>query len=461
MSARPSSLRQMLLARLLPAMVALLLAGAGMAYWIALGSATKAYDRSLYDIALAVAGRLNVSDGKLHVELAQQARDVLLIDKYDRVFYAVRGVGGENLDGDPSLPMPLPGNWRTLGGEGRTYYDGHVHGQPVRLAALRRDIDGRPITILAGETMVKRNALVREILVGMVVPELLLSFAALGFVWFGVRSSLRPLARLRGELAEKSPADLRPVSEDVPDEIVPVVTEINGLLERLDHSLESQRNFVSDAAHQLRTPIAALQAQVDALIQERADALDDRFDGIVAASRRLAHLVDQMLALARAEPLQQQTGVSLAEVAEAVAEARLPAAISRRIDLGFELAPVAMTGNVLLLEELLANLVDNALRHTPDGGTVTVACGESAAGVWLSVDDSGPGIPAAERERVFERFYRSPASPGSGSGLGLAIVNAIAHQHGGRAVAGKSPSLGGARVVVTFPGPAAPHSDLA
>lgn len=451
MSPKLHSLRLILLSRLLPAMIALLLAGGGLAYWVALGSATKAYDRSLYDIALAIAGQLDASNGKLRVTLAPQARDVLLIDKYDHIFYAVRGPDGENLDGNPALPMPPHESPRPIGIEGRAYYDGKVDGRPIRLAALQREIEGRTVTILAGETMVKRNALVREILLGMVVPELLLSFAALGFVWFGIRSSLHPLARLRGELAVRSPTDLRPVSADVPDEIAPLVTEINGLLERLSHSLESQRNFVSDAAHQLRTPIAALQAQVDALIQEESAHPARHLDGVVAASQRLAHLVEQMLALARAEPLHQDAAVDLENVAKTVAENRLPTAISHGIDLGFDLAPARMAGNTLLMEELLANLVDNALRHTPDGGTVTVACGDNGKEVWLSVEDSGPGIPPAERERIFERFYRSPASPGAGSGLGLAIVSAIARQHGGNTFADQSPELGGARIRVAFP----------
>ena len=448
--AASTSLRLTLLERLLPAMLLLLLAGAGTAYWVAHGSATKAYDRSLYDIALAIGGQLQVSDGRVRFSLAPQAREVLLTDKYDRIFYAVHETGGGLIDGNPELPLPHNESWRTLGIEGRSYYDGVIDNEPIRLAALRRDVGGRQLTILAGETMVKRNALVREILFGMLLPELLLVLVSLIVVLIGIRTGLRPLSMLSEQLAVRSPNDLRPVDVEVPEEMSAVLTEINGLLARLDRSLSSQRNFVSDAAHQLRTPIAALQAQVEALIQEGGG--NRQMAGVLSATRRLAHLVDQLLALARAEPAQPQAtaAVNLENIAKSAAEAWLPKAIARNIDLGFELAPATVTGNALLLEELLGNLLDNALRHTPSGGTITVACGESGGSAWLSVEDSGTGIAPAERERVFERFYRAPGSPGDGSGLGLAIVREIARQHGGSVLIGDSSTLGGALIAARF-----------
>ena len=452
--AATTSLRLTLLERLLPAMLLLLLAGAGTAYWVAHGSATKAYDRSLYDIALAIAGQLQVSDGQLQLSLTPQAREVLLTDKYDRTFYAVHETNGRLIDGNPELPLPIHESWRTLGSEGRSYYDGVIDNEPVRLAALRRDIGGHQLTILAAETTVKRNALVREILLGMLLPELMLALVSLMVVLIGIRTGLRPVTTLSQQLAVRSPNDLRPLDVDVPDEMATVQTEINGLLARLDRSLSSQRHFVSDAAHQLRTPIAALQAQVEALIQEGGG--NSQMTGILSATRRLAHLVDQLLALARAEPAQPQAtaAVNLENIAKSAAEAWLPKAIARNIDLGFELAPACITGNTLLLEELLGNLVDNALRHTPAGGQITVACGESDDGAWLSVEDSGSGIAEAERERVFERFYRAPASPGDGSGLGLAIVREIARQHGGEVSIGESTALGGALITARFAKPA-------
>jgi len=417
-----------------------------------LRSATKAYDRALFDTALAIVGQLTIRDGKPVLPLTAQARDVLLVDKFDQVFFAVRGPNGELLDGEPGLPMPSSRLPKEVWREERYYFDGRLNDRPVRVAALRAERGGETFTVLAGETMVKRNALVREILLGMLLPEMLLIVVSLGVVWFGVRSGLKPLASLREELAGRSQADLRPVTTDVPEEIQPVVNEINELLNRLGHSLDTQRHFISDAAHQLRTPIAALQAQVEATLAESEPSTHRQLQGIFAAAHRLSHLVEQMLMLARAQPslAKTQPRVLLEEVVQAAAADWLPVAIANGIDLGFELSPCATYGNSLLLQEVLANLIDNALRHTPPGGSVTVRCGASDDAAWLVVEDSGSGIPEADREKVFERFYQSSGGISRGSGLGLAIVREIARQHGGQAAIDRSPELGGARITVRF-----------
>jgi two-component system sensor histidine kinase TctE len=295
--------------------------------------------------------------------------------------------------------------------------------------------------------------LVQEIILGMLLPELLLTLVSISVVWFGVRSGLQPLAELRKELAGRSQADLSPVQVNVPEEIQPVVTEVNELLQRLEHSLFSQRNFVSDAAHQLRTPIAALQAQVEAVMSESSPVVRKNLEGVLAATLRLAHLVAQMLALARAEPSLAQTHpeVSLEVMVQQAAETWLPIAINKQIDLRFELSPAFVRGNSLLLQELLGNLLDNALRHTPENGTVTVSCGMSAGTAWFSVEDSGNGIAESQRERVFERFYQPPGSLSDGSGLGLAIAREIVRQHGGTVRLTNSSVLGGALLKVTLP----------
>jgi len=449
------SLRIMLIDRLLPAMLILLLLGALAAYWVALRAATKAYDRGLLDTAFTIAEQLRVVDGRLQLPLSQQARAVLLTDKFDRIFYAVHGAEGELLDGNPALPMPPIENWRELGSDGRWYYDGTLDEESIRLAAYQRRMGDQVVTIIAAETLVKRQELVRDILFAMVVPEILLVVVACLVIWSGVRSGLRPLDDLQSELADRSPADLRPVTADVPEEMQQVVTEINGLLRRLDLALSSQRNFVSDAAHQLRTPIAALLAQVEAAQQESGQSGKGVLSGIHAAAGRLGHLVEQLLALARAEPSLPQTSavISLADLVRSVAEDWLPKAIAKDIDLGFELSPAVVAGNELLLQELLANLLDNALRHTPRGGVVTVSCGQEGAMAWLRVEDSGPGIAESERPRIGERFYRPAGQTGDGCGLGLAIVREIARQHHGSLLIGESGRLGGAMMRVELPSP--------
>ena len=332
---------------------------------------------------------------------------MLLTDHYDQTFYAVRAADGRLLDGDQRLPL-APETRRS--GEIRYYFDARLDHLPIRVAALERELAGQKLTILAGETMVKRNALIREILLGMLLPELLLVALSLLIVWFGVRSGLRPLDGLRHELAGRSHTDLSPLGTDVPQEMQPMVQEINGLLQRLADSLDSQRNFVSDAAHQLRTPIAALQAQVEAALRDAPETARAQLSGVRNACQRLAHLVSQLLALARAEPSLAQTDpeIELAEIIHACAETWLPNAIARGIDLGFEVAPLRVHGNRLLLQELLGNLIDNALRHAPDGGAVTVGCrADGADRCWLTVEDNGPGI----RQRRAGKDFRTLLSP--------------------------------------------------
>lgn len=237
------------------------------------------------------------------------------------------------------------------------------------------------------------------------------------------------------------------------EEIQPVVDEINQLLLRLDESLLAQRHFVSDAAHQLRTPIAALQAQVEVALRESERTQRPQLERILAAAQRLAHLVQQLLTLARAEPKGGaiDQAMDLTAIVREVAELYLPRAIAAGIDLGFDLAPATVMGSRLLLQEALGNLIDNAINYTSEQGSVTVVCRATAHGATLTVEDSGLGISDAAREKVFERFYRLPESAGEGCGLGFAIVRHIARQYGARVTIGRSLALGGTAVDIRFP----------
>lgn len=451
MTKRPS-LRRQLLHWLLPAMLLLLAAGALTAYSVALRSAVRAYDRALLDTAHALAGQIQASNGESVLNLPKAAQEILLTDKYDQIFFRVLTADGHDIAGDRALPEPPD----LAPEENRLYYDARIGDKPVRVAALFTERDGMPLTILAAETLVKRNNLVWEILLGMLLPELALVVATLVLVWIGIRSGLRPLDALRQQLAKRSHSDLRPIAaEGLTEEIQPVVDEINQLLLRLDESLLAQRHFVSDAAHQLRTPIAALQTQVEVALRESERERDQRpqLQQILEATQRLAHLVQQLLALARAEPKDGVADqvIDLAAVARDVAETSLPQAIATGLDLGFELTPARVRGSNLLLQEAVGNLVDNAIRYTPAPGTITVGCRATATGAILFVEDSGPGIPEPARNKVFERFYRLPESKGNGCGLGLPIVRQIARQHGAEIKIGKSPTLGGCAVEIHFP----------
>lgn len=453
---RPASLRGLLLRWLLPATVLFSGAAAITAYGIAFTSASHAYDRALLDTALALSEQVRVFEGQPYVTLTRQAQQILLTDRYDRVFYEVVGPGDEFISGHRGLPRPD----EPIDEDDRLYYDGTYSGEPVRIAALSMIKDGIPVLVLVAETVTKRGSLAREILFGMLLPVGALMLMTLAFVWYGIRAGLRPLDALREELAQRSHHDLRPVETRVPVELQPVINEINQLLARLDLSLASQRSFVSDAAHQLRTPIAALQAQVEvALDDTNPETRRHQLDQIRAATARLSHLAHQLLALARAEPggLSTSEPLSLPDIAHRCAEIWLPAALKKGIDLGFELAPVTVVGSPLLIQELLGNLVDNAIRYTPGGGNVTVRCGPQDGLACLVVEDNGPGVAPADRAAVFNRFHRVAGSPGDGCGLGLAIVREIARQHGGDVILDEAPG-GGARFTVLLPAAPAANS---
>lgn len=279
-------------------------------------------------------------------------------------------------------------------------------------------------------------------------------------VWLIIRYGLRPLDRITQSVLARSPSSLDPLREEnVPEEVQPLLRALNHLLERLTSALETQRAFVADAAHELRTPLAALQLQAQlvekaTLETDRAAAMAELKHGL----QRASHAVSQLLTLARQEPGAGEypfEPVRLAEAARSAIADHVPLAEDRQVDLGLSLAEegICVLGNAGALHVLMANLIGNAVRYTPHGGKVDVAVGEDNGRPVLEVSDSGPGIPAGERERVFGRFYRRDTGEEAGvigSGLGLAIVRTIAERHGATVSLGEA-DAGGLRVRVSFP----------
>ena len=444
-----ASIRRQLLWWLIPGTLLIFFASIASAWWIAHDAASDAHDRGLVEAAKEVAEQLLLQSPAVLKELPPSAQRALLASPFDQVFFRIDSETRGNLAGTTSLPLPPTLSTAVP----PLLFDITIPPHILRAAALRTTIDGEGLLVMIASTSRQRDRLINEILIGLIVPEFLLILATLALVWVGISAGLRPLAGLRTELARRSADDLRPVTTAAPEELQPVVAEINSLLERLEKSLASQRHFVSDAAHQLRTPIAALQAQVEATLRETDRETAARLQRVLSPALRLSHLVDQLLALARAEPSGKvaQEFLSLPTLVHNVAEHWLPKAIAKNIDLGFELEPANIRGNRLLLAEVLANLIDNALRHTPPGGTVNVSCRQEDDRAVFSVEDSGPGIPEEERDKVFARFYQSPGHAGEGCGLGLAIVKEFTHQHGGVVVIDTAPTLGGARIRVSLP----------
>lgn len=321
----------------------------------------------------------------------------------------------------------------------------------------------RSQVIQIAQDMRVRQILAREAAWRSLLPVvLLLPLLALA-VWWVIRHSLTPVQRVRRELAMRQPQDLAPVAEhDLPDEMRPLVEELNSLLQRVRQAFEAQQNFVADAAHELRSPLAALQLQLQLLRKatdssERESAQARLAQGIERAGR----LVEQLLALARQEARPQTEDAPLADlrvlVEQALADAA-PAAQAKGLDMGLSEDPqqqsaFSVAADAEALAVLLRNLLDNAIKYVPAGGRVDVGWLQDEHGCALVVEDSGPGIAPAERQRVLQRFVRGQGAGGmaGGSGLGLAIAQSIAQSSGAQLWLDESPQLGGLRVRVLWP----------
>ena len=435
--ARESLLRRQLLTWLLIPLAVLLAGDAWVSYWVALSFSQRAYDRALLEIAREVSLRVGGRSGRLEFDMPEPVREVLFTDPSDTVYYEVAAADGTLIAGDAIAP-PVS---RIARGNAEIYYDGNVGGVQVRVVELRlppEGASGRPAALVRiAETKVKRDELTREILLSVLLPQVLLILIAGTIVWGGVVRGLAPLERVRQAVALRTHRERGPVPVvDVPGEVKPLVDAVNGLLGRLDHVLTLQTRFIADAAHQLKTPVAGLQAQMELALRESdpqriREALARMYPGL----ERLARLVSQLLSLARNEPDAVRsirlTPLDLNAAALEAATSWVPEALGKRIDLGLDssVSPVMIRGEPVRLRELLDNLLDNALRYTPEGGRVTVRVGAHPV-PSVAVSDDGPAIPPHERARVFERFHRLLGTSRDGSGLGLAIALEIARLHG-------------------------------
>ena len=463
MTDKVPTLRRKLLLYLLIPLTILWIFSAMVTYFIARNYANIAYDRALLDSAETIADQISFKEGKETLELPEVAWHIIRFDQQDKVYFAVRRADGSLMAGDADIPDLTP-KTKTVGQT--IVHDGTLHGKPVRIASLYDNLDREgkkdavQVLVQVAETLNKRETLVREALWAVIVPQLFLILLAGTSVWIVVSRSLAPLEQLRDDISNRSHLDLSPIQEKpAPREVQPLLRAINDLMQRLSQVLSMQRHFIADAAHQLRTPLAGLTMQTDlALRQTDPQALQYVLGQIRSGVERTNHLVHQLLALANAESGPGLTlkfePLDLNELASMQTAERVPHALQKQIDLGYE-GPgesVAIFGQRLLLREMLTNILDNAIRHTPHGGKITVhlAAGEHPL---LTVEDNGPGIPPQERERVFERFYRMPDNGESGSGLGLAIVREIARTHGARVWLEDAKSQAGLRVNIEFINP--------
>ncbi len=430
------SLRGLLLRWLLvPLLVLLAVASLGSFYSARLAT-TRAFDRTLLDPIQALSQHIVVDHGQLSLSLSQESLHSLFTHVYDTTYYQIADERGNVFAGDLMLPLPP-----RLGAKA-VFYDAVYDGHAVRVGAMRLSLDNdasigdkpRHITVQIAQTLIRRDRNLYELLALMVTPALVIALAAVALVSQGISRGLKPLHTLQLEIDSRSHLDLRPVPEDhAPLEVRPVVASLNALLGELAAVIEGQQRFLANAAHQLRTPLAGLQTQVELLLREPLPEEVARImTTLLGATQRATHLANQLLALARAPPgaqyLQDLKAMDLSAMIEGGMAGWLARASAKGIDLGFELQPACCKGDALLLGELIANLVDNALRYTPEGGMITVRCHGNDQAV-LEVEDNGIGIPEDQRDKVLERFYRVEGSLGNGCGLGLAIVAEIVRQH--------------------------------
>ena len=446
--------------------------GLALTWLVAQGIANKPFDRALIYNAHALAQLVTVQRGRPQFNLPQSASEILRADDSDSVYYQVLGPRGEWLSGERDLPpppeeeAPQPGDVRLR--------DAELRGVEIRVAYIwvRVPVEGNPLALVqVAETREKRSVLATEIIKGVMVPQFVLLPLAVLLVWLALARGIKPLNQLEERIRARSPDDLSPLDhKTVPLEVAPLVDSVNDLLTRLNDSLATQKRFLADAAHQLKTPLAGLRMQADLAQREgtSTDELKQSLKQIGRSSIRATHTVNQLLALARAEASgaqMTQQRCDLARLTMDVVRDSVPRAMDKRIDLGYDGAEpgapgVWLDGNPTLLKELVRNLVDNAINYTPSSddrpGVVTVRVLADTFGrvLLLQVEDTGPGVPASERELIFQPFYRALGSEADGSGLGLPIVQEIARQHQAEisvedARPGQTPP--GARFTVRFP----------
>lgn len=417
-------------------------------WFVAQDLADKPFDRTLEYNAYALAELLSVQDGQVRLNLERPASGVLRADEADVVYFQVLAPSGALLAGEGDLPIPPQDD--VPASDQVRLTNAELHGAKLRAAYIWMhlpQVGTGPALVQVAETRNKRSLLATDIIKGVLLPQLFVLPLALLLMWLALTRGIKPLHQLEERIRRRKPDDLSPLDDKaVPIEVAPLVDSVNDLLDRLHESVATQKRFLADAAHQLKTPLAGLRMQAD-LAQRQgssADELKQSLQQIGRASVRATHTVNQLLALARAEggmALMQRQSVDLAQIAIDAVHASVPAALQRHIDLGYDGTPAgspgaAVRGNATLLSELVRNLLDNALHYTPSSpekpGVVTARVITDPFGqvLMLQVDNSGPGIAPAERERVFEPFYRALGTQVDGSGLGLSIVREIARQHG-------------------------------
>lgn len=449
------SIRQKLLLYLLVPLMSLAVLSTVGSYYLGLALARGVFDNQLLNSADSVITRIKADRSSLTVDLPGDVQSVLRHNDRDEFFFQVLDSDNRVVAGSPDLPAPeglvVEPQFRTI----------PLRDREFRIASLpvsTPEFSTGKVVLQVAETRNTRKALAGQITLTILVAQLLLILSGALAIWIGVRRGLRPLTAVGEALAGRTSHDLSPLDVETPDEIRSLVTELNRLFRQLSDEIESQRRFVSNAAHQLRTPIAVLGTYCDLARKHNRDPeVGEALAELDQAIVRMGKLVGRLLMLARSEQsfaAQRTVGVvDLNSVVSQCAASLVPQAIGKKIDLEFSASQgtAIVNGDAGALGELVDNLIENSIMYTPAGGDIVVRVSIAGGLTVLHVDDSGPGVPAEERERVFERFYRIPGTEQPGTGLGLAIAKEIAQAHNAVISIADGPGGVGASFKVKFP----------
>jgi two-component system sensor histidine kinase TctE len=420
-----SSISRRLVFWLAVPLMLLALCGGLIHYFNSVAPGVISSDRRLKGAANALMMHLGVANQRFTLDANPNANPPLPAP--DSIAYAVRDTQGRLLLGDAQLPAVAINDSHS-----DVFAMAEINQQSVRTLTTRFNSRGGAVLITVADAHRANEPTVRYSFMSTLLWDFVQLDITLVLVWVGIRLGLRPITRLRDEIAARSVQDLRPIDEaGVPREIAPVAVTLNRLFQMLRTSVQSQQQFIANTAHQLRTPLTGMQAQVDLLLAEpAAEPIRGRLQTLQEGVRQLAHAANQLLTLARADPALNIAAraqlIQLDSLVRDVVARHIDRALQKDIDLGVDARPATIAADPSLIDDLASNLIDNALKYTLPGGTVTVSTGEQDGRLFLSVEDTGPGIPEPERRLVRQRFYRMPNSIGHGSGLGLAIVDEIA-----------------------------------
>lgn len=437
MMTTPRSLKNQLRLWLLLTMLVVLGISAAISYSRALHYATQAYDQALLRTVLALSDEVVVDEhNEVRIELPEVASHLLSYNEGDHIYIRITGPDGKLVFGEAHLPLPSS----PMGGNQEFYYNSNYKGEPIRVVTFALPVSTEPnarnILISMAETTAKRDAMVAEMVEEMLLPQVLMMILAAIVIELGIYFALKPMQDLRDALHERSYRDLSPLDTNSPPlELQPLIQAMNALLGRVTAGLQQQQQFIADASHQLRTPIAGLQTQAElALRSDLPDSVKEPLNFMLRSTTRLSHLIQRLLSMARTDAATTQLKLQSVSLTAIIYE-ECARWIGPATDKGLELEVLIETqqdhvwGDALMLSEMLNNLLENAILYTSPEGLIQIRLWQAGHYVLLQVADSGIGIPPEQNARIFERFHRLNPNQGNGCGLGLAIVAEVAEHH--------------------------------